>query len=61
MVVNEEIYKNLLDKEKTEKKERKYLRLCLKNKVCPVCGSPLTPMQTSDCFQCTECDFTHII
>jgi len=44
MIINEELYKTLLEKEKIEKKKIKYLKLCLKNKVCPVCGSDLIPL-----------------
>ncbi len=61
MVVNEELYKNLLEKEKNEKKERKYIKLCLKNKVCPICGSDLIPLEVSGNFRCGECDFTHVV
>ena len=60
MVVNEEVYKNLLEKEKAEKKERKYIKLCLKNKICPVCGSSLIPLEVSGNFRCEECDYTKI-
>lgn len=61
MIINEELYKNLIEKEKTEKKEKKYIKLCLKNKVCPVCGSPLTPLEISGNFRCEECDYTRIV
>jgi hypothetical protein len=60
MVINEELYKNLIEKEKTEKKEKKYIKLCLKNKVCPVCGSPLIPLEVSGNFRCEECDYIKV-
>ncbi len=60
MIINEELYKNLVEKEKAEKKEKKYIKLCLKNKVCPVCGSDLIPLEISGNFRCSECDYTKI-
>lgn len=57
MNFNEELYQELLEEEKQEKKLKEYKKLCLKNQICPDCNSQLTRQQNSDSYLCHNCGF----
>jgi len=60
MKFDETLYEVLLNKEKQENKMKDYIRLCLKNGICPDCGIRLIRQQHSDSYTCHVCGYSNL-
>lgn len=59
MKINNILFAELSSKEEKEIRERKYIRMCLKNMICPVCNEKLIRLQTSDFIICEHCRYSN--
>lgn len=55
MKINEELYEKLLLEEKQRTRECEYIKLCLKNKICPNCNKDIYSLYISGDYNCEHC------